>query len=165
MKDGWSYLVPNDDVVLESEVSIGFSDEPLDEHVREQKEALKSLYLSSLDSHQFHAHKGLTVSEEGNDTRNVHFIVKRGMQVMGVATYCEATGHLFDVAVRPSAQKDVAETLLEAGIDHAKKEGRPGGSLTVKARNTSGTQLFQQMGFRQCGDASDTDVVEMELKH
>ena len=44
LKDGWSFIVPPDAFVLDAEVSIGFQDE-LEQHVREQTEALKSLYL------------------------------------------------------------------------------------------------------------------------
>ena len=44
LKDGWSYLMPDGKSLLDTEVSVAFSDE-LERHVREQAEALRDLYL------------------------------------------------------------------------------------------------------------------------
>jgi broad specificity phosphatase PhoE len=49
LKDGWSFLVPDDTHFLEEEVRVAFADE-LDDHVREQTEALKDLYLNKRQS-------------------------------------------------------------------------------------------------------------------
>lgn len=49
LKDGWSFLVPDDTHFLEQEVRVAFADE-LDEHLREQTEALKDLYLNKRQS-------------------------------------------------------------------------------------------------------------------
>jgi N-acetylglutamate synthase-like GNAT family acetyltransferase len=162
LKDGWSYLMPNDEFILNAEVSVAFLDE-MDEHVREQSEALKSLYLSSHDTQQLHANTNLLVEEEiAENSRkpdDVHFIVQRGLQVVGVATYSEKTGKLFDVAVRPSAGNEVAETLLKSVKDHARRIGRSG-SLMVRPRSADSSRMFQELGFRERADSS-----EMELEH
>lgn len=44
LKDGWSYLMPQDQILLYSEVTSAFADE-LDDHVKEQTKALRKLYL------------------------------------------------------------------------------------------------------------------------
>ena len=158
--------MPNDEFILDAEVSISFSDE-LEQHVREQSEALKSLYLSSQDSSRLSAQKELMVEEETHKTSDgskssdvVHFIVQRGLQVVGCATLDGDSGQIYDVAIRPSAQKEVAATLLKSVKDHARKVGRSG-SLLVRPRSTANMELFRQMGFAQ----SSEDTVEMELKH
>lgn len=180
LKDGWSYLVPNDEIILDIEVSVAFSDEVLDEHVKEQKEALKALYLSSQDAERLSPQKNLSVEEDappgaaannesGTADGDVHFVVRRGLQVVGVATYAERSGHLYDVAVRPSARNEVAETLLKSVKDHAKRIGRSG-SLLVRPRSQEGRGLFQQLGFKEKEAESTSCVgadgdVEMELNY
>lgn len=168
--DGWSYLMPNDEFILHAEVSVSFLDEA-DEHVREQTEALKSLYLSSSESLRLHANNDLEVEEHRDPNTatqedHVHFIVQRGLQVVGCAAYDEATGQLFDVAVRPSAEKDVAKTLLTAVKNHARKVGRSG-SLVVRARTSESMTLFEQLGFKEKNikPGEDVDAIEMELEH
>lgn len=169
--DGWSYLMPNDEFILHAEVSVAFLDE-VDEHVREQTQALKSLYLSSQGTKRLHADNTLQI-EEHTDPKtsakndHVHFIVQRGLQVVGCAAYDETTGQLFDVALRPSAEKEVAETLMKAVKDHARKEGRSG-NLLVRPRSAECAKLFQQLGFTEKSNvqpADDVDTIEMELKH
>lgn len=165
LKDGWSYLVPNDEFVLNAEVSVAFSDEALDDHVREQKEALKSLYLSSQDSERARAQCEISVEENTSDVSaqgHAHFIVQRGLQVVGVATYFEGSGHLSDVAIRPSAGNRIAETLLKSVKDHAKKLGRTD-SLIVRPISEANKGLFTELGFTDKVGASD--AAEMELKH
>ena len=167
LKDGWSYLVPDDEIVLNAEVSVAFSDEDLEEHVREQAKALKALYLSS--DCLLRAEGGLLVEKE-NDGEQLqqespentkHFVVKRGLQVVGVATYSERTGRLFDVAVRPSAGKQVSETLFNAVKEHSKRLGRSG-SLIVLPRSEEGKQMFQELGFKEVED-SDEEHLELPV--
>jgi hypothetical protein len=161
LKDGWSYLMPDDEFVLDGEVAVAFSDEQLqeNEHVREQTVALKSLYhlasqasLFDVDPESAKKKKGdesdafvveqqedasdLVQDEEQNDkpSHNVHFIVQRGLQVVGVATYCEQSGIVSDVAVRPSGGKKATETLLRAVKDHAQRKLGRSGSLLVQPR-------------------------------
>lgn len=184
LKDGWSYLMPSDAVVLNAEVSVAFSDEDLDDHVLEQRTALKALYLSSKESQSLSAAWNgdgttaiattreedvadadrLLVVEEGKTTTAVdnkkqqqqpvkHFIVKRGLQVVGVATYSETTGRLFDVAVRPSAGTAGTEALIRAVQEHSKRLGRSG-SLLVYPRTKESQELIQAVG---CGIVDSDD--------
>lgn len=73
---------------------------------------------------------------------------------------------LFDVAIRPSAEGDVAETLLTAVKDHARKVGRSG-SLLVRARSSNSMKMFEKLGFteKNVKPNDDVDAIEMELKH
>ena len=175
LKDGWSYLMPSDSVILNAEVSVAFSDEELEDHVLEQREALKALYLSSKESDKallLHDQKNssnssLTMSVEQEETRKdkeahvKHFIVKRGLQVVGVATYSEETGKLYDVAVRPSAGKEGTEALFNAAKQYSRKLGRSG-SLLVMPRSPQDRKIFESVGFSEI----DKDESEyMELKH
>jgi len=186
LKDGWAYLMPDAQILLNTEVSVAFLDE-MDDHVREQTEALKALYLSSEKSQQLHPNKNFLVEEEATRTRrdkassdvdgssssllskpdNIHFVVQHGLQVVGVATYSESTGQVFDVAVRPSAgETTVAETLLDAVKEHARKSGRSG-SLLVRPRSMESMKMFQGLGFQEKDDVGpdvDADKLEMELK-
>lgn len=169
LKDGWSYLMPNDEVVLNAEVSVSFSDEVVEDHVREQKEALKSLYLSShsaaqLASYAANKDSNLIVEEETHQSatsqgNEVHFIVQRGLQVVGCATLDSQSGQIYDVAIKPSAQKDVVETLMAKIKDHTRKVGRSG-SLLIKPRSAASLELFQHMGF---APSPDEDTVQLEL--
>ncbi len=161
--------MPNDEFILDVEVSVAFSDE-LEAHVREQSEALKSLYLSSQETEKLSADSSLLVEEEGDgngkDSKRGHqkqFIVKHGRQVVGVATYCEETGNLTDVAVRPSAGKEASETLFNAVKEHSRKIGRSG-SLLVMPRSTESMELFESMGFLEINE-EDKGASAMEYKH
>lgn len=158
LKDGWSYLVPNDEFMIDAEVSVAFSDE-LEGHVREQTEALKSLYLSSHESKMRSDDSFLVESsgEAGDEEHLRHFIVKRGMQVVGVATYSDATGRLTDVAVRPSAGKAVSETLFAAVQKHANRIGRSP-SLVVLPRSDDSKAVFQDMGFVEMPDSGEDSI-------
>ena len=101
LQDGWSYIIPN---VPDTEVKCHFDDEELDDHVREQTQALKALYLKS-ESISGKQDPSLEVEEqqENNGNRSPskaavkHFIVHRGLQVVGCATYSEDTGIVSDV--------------------------------------------------------------------
>jgi ribosomal protein S18 acetylase RimI-like enzyme len=167
LKDGWSYLMPTDEFVLGAEVSVAFSDE-LEEHVLEQTQALKALYLHSSSSGggadseqpQFQASKKLQVEQEQPnkvDKGKLLFVVKRGLQVVGVATYSQDTGFLTDVAVRPSAKGDeIGATLMNAVKSHARKLGRSG-SLIVQPRSHDSKSLFESMGFSQVDDDDKND--------
>ena len=165
LKDGWSYIMPEDEFVLDAEVSVAFSDEEMEGHIREQAEALKALYLSSKDSGKLHhVDSALSVEKEESDDKqqqkddSLHFVVKRGLQVVGVATYSETTGRLRDVAVRPSAGKEVSETLFNAVRNHSKRMGRSG-SLLVLPRSDESKKLFEAIGFEEVTDKEDDDMV------
>jgi N-acetylglutamate synthase-like GNAT family acetyltransferase len=129
-------------------------------YVREQTEALKALYWSSKESVKLHPADSLLVEEDHDETQQQeqdnardtkHFIVKRGLQVIGVATYLERTGRLMDVAVRPSVGK-VSETLFTAAREHTTRMGRSG-SLLVMPRTDESKKLFEGMGFQEVENA------------
>jgi N-acetylglutamate synthase-like GNAT family acetyltransferase len=172
LRDGWSFLVPP---VLEAEVEVAFSDDELQDHIREQSSALKALYLSSTGSSAAFSSLSMTsgvrvfdsslfnVEEEAEPKSKTHFIVKRGLQVVGVATYSEETGQLTDVAIRPTAQgsndtseESVAETLVNAVKKHARKLGRSG-SLIVHPRSHESMILFEQIGFAVLEENNNCD--------
>jgi len=157
--------MPSTKVLLNAEVSVSFSDE-LDEHVREQSQALKSLYLSSHDASKFTSKKDLTVEEEshnpldGSEQSNIHFIVQRGLQVVGCATLDSTSGLIYDVAIKPSAQKDVVEALIAKIKDHTKEIGRTG-SLVMQPRSAASLKMFEELGFA----LSSENTMELDLHH
>jgi ribosomal protein S18 acetylase RimI-like enzyme len=149
--------MPSDEFVLGAEVSVAFSDE-LEDHILEQTQALKALYLHSNGSDgdsEFKASKNLRVEEERVADKGKVFVVKRGLQVVGVATYSEDTGLLTDVAVRPSAKGDeIGKALMNAVKSHARKLGRSG-SLIVQPRSHDSKSLFESMGFSEVVENDD----------
>ena len=152
LKDGWSYLVPPDKFVLNAEVSVSFSDEELEDHVREQATALRALYLYSGEQTAAPSVDLEVESEQANAGKRVQFVVKRGLQVVGVARYSEETGRLTDVAIRPSAASDrIGETLIDSIRKHAKELGRSA-SLVVQPRSPDSRELFESMGFKEIDD-------------
>ena len=134
--------MPADRFVLNAEVSVAFSDEDIEEHVREQTAALKALYLATKQD-----------SESGqneNPRKLLQFVVKRGLQVVGVASYVEETGYLTEVAIRPSAASDrIGETLMDSVKTHAKKVGLST-RLIVNPCSAQSRELFRSMGFSDC---------------
>lgn len=144
--------MPADKFVLNAEVSVAFSDEDMEDHVREQSAALKALYLSSkttTTSTPTTPAGDLEVESDNNTGKQVQFVVKRGLQVVGVATYSEETGQLTDVAIRPSAASNrIGETLMESVRNHARKLGRST-SLVVLPRSADSRELFEGMGFSE----------------
>lgn len=166
LKDGWSFIVPPDSFLLDSEVSIGFQDE-LDDHVREQTEALKSLYLSDNGSIEKEEdgmttggkHDGLVIEEvdgrtevdkDGGGHPAVCIVVKRGLQVAGCAWYDESAGRISDLVVRPSAREsEVGEALINAVRAHARKLKRSG-SILVQPKNLENKEfLVDELGFEE----------------
>jgi GNAT superfamily N-acetyltransferase len=158
LKDGWSFIVPPDSFLLDAEVSIGFSDE-LEDHVREQTEALKSLYLPTSRSNDDGPNaSGLSVEEVDGRTKigrdgghpAVCFVVKRGLQVAGCAWYDESTGRLSDLVVRPSARESqVGEALVDAVRSHARKLNRSG-SLLIQPKTLDNKEfLVNELGFEE----------------
>jgi len=183
LKDGWSYIVPTDQTVMQTvEVNVAFADE-MSDHVREQTQALRSLYLPSSASATTSSsslpppppppkqnavtitedQSSLTVEKEDGTTarrsdsdspRDEHFIVQRGHQVVAVATYSHATGELKDVAVQPSAT-GAREALIGAVQRHARKLNRSG-SLVVHPRTADDEEAFVQVGFQVQEDGGTT---------
>jgi hypothetical protein len=111
-------------------------------------------------------------NEKSSSSHKVHFIVQRGLQVVGVATYCEQSGIVSDVAVRPSGGRKATETLLRAVKDHAQRKLGRSGSLLIQPRvnNDAGSssdvvgaggaanvimnqQLLEKLGFDEVAPA------------
>ena len=162
LKDGWSYLIPDDQFVSHLEVSVAFADEEMEDHIREQAQALKSLYLTSKEPLPISTKFQVEQEDEGRG--KLHFVVKRGLQVVGVATYNESTGQLYDVAVRPSAAAgdEIARSLINAVKSHAQRIGRSQ-SLIVHPRSVETQPFFEAMGFLELEDEDD-DITTMEAK-
>ena len=163
LKDGWSYIMPHD--LDDSKLDVVFADQGLDDSIVEQKEALKSLYLSSHSAPGDSSNPDYSVEETDDDDDGIihHFVVKRGLQVVAVAAYSETTGRVFDVAVRPSAGHAATDRLFSAIKEHSKLHGRSG-SLLVKPRTKESKQMFESFGF--CGrDTTDDEESHMELQH
>lgn len=169
LKDGWSYIVPTDNVIYQNvEVNVAFADE-MSDHVREQTHALRALYLSSNSIGDTAAaaksptatdtaltvkqeEDGETVEDAAGSTpaRDKHFVVQRGHQVVAVATYSEATGVVTDVAVQPGAT-GAREALLQAVQEHARKLKRTG-SLIMHPRTAADEDALVKAGFQTVQD-------------
>jgi broad specificity phosphatase PhoE/N-acetylglutamate synthase-like GNAT family acetyltransferase len=120
LKDGWSYLMPNEEIMLYQEVSSYFADE-VDGHVKEQAEALRNLYSSD---HTFLARQGSKVDSEVDKNAEMTFVVKRGLQVVGCISFNDETGIISNMIVRPSVKgSEVDRDLLNAVIKHASTAG------------------------------------------
>ena len=113
------------------------------DHVQEQTVALKALYLSSSSSSEEIIQTG--DNENIENGKSLRFVVKRGFQVLAVATYSERNSLLTDVAIRPTAC--VAATLLEAVMQHALSSNKSQIVLAVRPREIGDKKLFQRMGF------------------
>lgn len=151
--------------MLDAEVSIAFADD-LEDHVREQTEALKSLYLSGGDKKQSTTSTsdlsvekvhGRTEVEKNGGHPAVCFVVKRGLQVAGCAWYDESTGRISDLVVRPSARESkVGEALIDAVRAHARKMKRSG-SLLVQPKNVENREfLVGELGFEEVDGSIET---------
>lgn len=148
LKDGWSYVMPNDQFLLDSEVTVAFSDE-VQPHVQEQTDAMRSLYLSKGGSESFSdgTHLDTADSSERDVKEELTFVVKRGLQVVGCASLNEKTGRLSDVVVRPSARKSrVGESLIDAVKSHARQSNKID-TIIVQPKTEEGRAFFKKMGF------------------
>lgn len=165
LKDGWSYLMPDDKFVLDAEVAIAFSDE-IEGHLREQADALRRLYGSKdsaadRESIKLEKTTGATEDEAASTASSrggeVTLVVKRGLQVVGCASFHEETGRISDVVVRPSARgSQVGRTLVDSARAHAKKVGAD--RLVAEPDTDEARAFFEKLGFesveRQDGDAA-----------
>ena len=166
LKDGWSYLMPTDGC-LDSETVMAFSDEILP-HVKEQTEALRSLYLSKKEL------PSTSVDDKTNDDESktgneLTVVVKRGLQVVGCASLNERTGSLSDIVVRPSARRSqVGQSLIEAVKEHARQSNID--TIVTQPDTLEGKQLLEEMGFSLVDDGTEEDgqysseIVRMECK-
>ena len=135
LKDGWSYLMPDDKFVLEQETAVAFSDE-VDGHFQEQAEALRTLYLDKKSKKKTPAEGEVTL------------VVKRGLQVVGCASFHEPTGRLSDVVVRPSVRgSQVGRALVDSAVAHAKKVGAE--ELVAEPDTDEAKAFFAKLGFEE----------------
>eukprot|EP00804_Cyclotella_cryptica_P020813 CCRYP_019244-RB/>CCRYP_019244-RB protein AED:0.11 eAED:0.11 QI:25/1/1/1/1/1/3/196/473 len=167
LKDGWGYLMPSENL-LDAEVSIAYADE-IQPHVKEQTEAMRSLYLSKKIDSNVPLDDSIKTNVERDSSNEVTIVVKRGLQVVGCASLDEKTGVLHDVVVRPSARRSqVGESLIEAVMKHA-KHSKDIDTLVVQA-NVGGKDLFEKMGFTavNAGEENDdlysSEIIRMECK-
>ena len=156
LKDGWSYLMPSDNVYLDSEVDFAFADE-VQPHIAEQTEALRSLYLKSASSEESASQDELDTKRHKSNALTV--VVKRGLQVVGCASLDERTGRLSDVVVRPSARRShVGRSLVDAVKLHAKKS-KNFDKIIVEPTTSEGQAFFEKMGF-ELTTANAEDVTD-----
>jgi broad specificity phosphatase PhoE/ribosomal protein S18 acetylase RimI-like enzyme len=159
LKDGWSYLMPSDEFLLDSEVSIAYADEEIEDYVKEQAQALKSLYLGQTESEQ--GDPGLAVEEQSQGKGKVTFFVKRGLQVVGCATYNEETGVISELALRPSARHELGESLILAIRLHAKQNLKRAGSLLVSTTIAENRAFLEQLGFEEVDQQDDRLQIDL----
>ena len=132
LKDGWSYMLPSDEICLNEEVTSNFADEH-EKHVMEQVQAMKNLYVSCSKKGSLLNRKGsgsiandeknkVVADENLNDKAEMVFVVKRGLQVAGTVSFDEDSGELSHMAVRRSAKDGNVEVdLINAVKKHAAK--------------------------------------------
>jgi len=159
--------MPDDKFVLDAEVAIAFSDE-IEGHLREQADALRRLYGRKEDSStdregtKLEKTTGETEDEAASTTSSrggeVTLVVKRGLQVVGCASFHEETGRISDVVVRPSARRSqVGRTLVDSAREHAKKVGAD--RLVAEPDTDEARAFFEKLGFESVeaedGDAAD----------
>lgn len=219
LKDGWSYLMPHDHTLSRTEI-INFVDDEMDDHIKEQTEAMKSLYIrprsflapngivttsgggniplrvslvqkdenhfkdgsdpksyvvirrrSSIMEGTDSETNGTSVEERSNNVAHnvagsshsstscnsdkVTFVVKRGLQVVGCASFHEEENALKDVVIRPSEASDnfVGEALIHALRDHVKSSGRRNSNdsehVVVESACQQSQAIFEKLGFTQ----------------
>ena len=163
LKDGWSYLMPSDKILLDSEVAFSFSDE-VQPHVAEQAEALRSLYLSKSGSSS--SQDELDATHHKSNALTV--VVKRGLQVVGCASLDEKTGRLSDVVVRPSARRSyVGQSLIDA-VKNRAIETKKFDKIVVEPDTSESKAFFEKMGFELTEGGNDetytSEIVRMECK-
>ena len=175
LKDGWSYLMPQDKILLYEEVTCAFADE-MDGYVKEQTDALKNLYLSKKGRGSFLMRMDSTnIGGDGgsggtnNDTagknsgNEMTFFIQRGLQVVGCVTYDDDTSFMSDLVVRPSAKDGNPEKeLVGAVIVHAKKVGK--GEILVECNDHGGLDLmYKELGFIPC-DSKDEGCISSMMR-
>lgn len=157
LRDGWSYLMPDETTYSDPEISYYLDDDEIDDDVKEQIKAMQSLYcqpssitktiqlttskkknideenskppmklirrISNLEAEEKHPYGEL--NNHGNNTEKVTFVVKRGLQVVGCASFHEEENALKDLVIRPSASNDnaVGVALVHAIRSHVEAKG------------------------------------------
>ncbi len=127
LKDGWAYIMPPDKHIMD-ETGHAELEVDMDDHLKEQTEALKNLYAyrrRSSDLSTEDNKNALSVQEingafirMNSNGNEVSILVKRGLEVVACASLNDQTGFLTDVVVRPSAKKGKAWKIL---VEEAKQ--------------------------------------------
>lgn len=161
LKDGWSYLMPSDDTLLYEEVSTAFADE-LEDHVKEQTEALKNLYLSTSTRGSLLKRRNSVSSEcldsetslqlnEGETKSCINFVVKRGLQVIACAALNERL-LLSDIVIVPSAKSSACKALLDAVKLRVQKSNSD--MFYIELCNIDDMPYFEENGCKIVADES-----------
>jgi hypothetical protein len=82
-----------------------------------------------------------------NNHHKRHFIVKRGLQVVAVATYSDKTGKLYDVAIRPTGAGggiEASTLLIKSVQEYVTTKLHRSGSLYVQSRSMESHTLLQE---------------------
>jgi hypothetical protein len=165
LKDGWSYLMPSDDTMLYEEVSTAFADE-LEDHVKEQTEALKNLYLPSSTRGSLLHRKSSNMLEalnasplSLNETRTndgINFIVQRGHQVLAFAVLNQEM-RLLDIVMVPSAKHTACKALLDAVKVRVKELNSS--LFYVELSDKNDLELFKENGCEMNGESMNYGAV------
>mmetsp|Transcript_30001 Transcript_30001/g.64262 ORF Transcript_30001/g.64262 Transcript_30001/m.64262 type:complete len:541 (-) Transcript_30001:2834-4456(-) len=167
LRDGWAFTVtPVPDVTVGTEVVSNNGDDSNDcdrlhDHDREQKAALGALYLSSSSLDEEILRSGEKSTDSANDENSLRFVVKRGFQVLAVATYSGCNGLLTDVAIRPTGC--VEYTLFDAIKSHARLQKQSEVALRVRPRALKNKKLFATMGFVEPEHAQNSDEAGLTI--
>ena len=170
LKDGWSYLMPTDKIMLYEEVKSAFADEH-DKHILEQVSALRKLYsCGSRSGGTILNRRSSDVSEksksDGNNNRDSDtkdnefiFVIQRGSQVAGSVVFDEEKSELKDLVVRPSERDgNVGKDLIQAVKNHAINIRKQELIVRTSAINR---EWFEGMDFRPL--AGDVSVYSISL--
>lgn len=151
------------EIQLDAEVDVAYADE-IEPHVKEQTEAMRSLYLQRGASN-IPLDDSIKSNANRDSSNEVTIVVKRGLQVVGCASLDETTGIVHDVVIRPSARRSqVGESLIQAVMKHAKLS-KDIDTLIVQP-SEDGKELFEKMGFTAVDDSNaySSEVIRMECK-
>ena len=157
LKDGWSYIVPEDTHVLRpGVVTEHFADEA-DDHIWDQAETIKSLYLSNRKMQSFSRRSSSNVGNENNSSNGsidvddkgnkLLFVSRRGQEVLGCATFVKDTGRLQDVVVRPSARRSSVGTDLVNSVKDYITKTECTDQIIVHISGDDSRQFFGKQGF------------------
>mmetsp|Transcript_20185 Transcript_20185/g.45741 ORF Transcript_20185/g.45741 Transcript_20185/m.45741 type:complete len:518 (-) Transcript_20185:63-1616(-) len=165
--DGWAYMMPKDKHILNIDIDVRcYHSTSLEEHVQEQVDALRVLYLRDGEK---------KVSEEvSNDPEMITFIAWRGLQILGCVLFHEGTGRVKDMVVRPvSRRKGVGRNLVRAikayireregsnssvvAVNGADEESTLGLSKVFVSPCNESLPFFQKVGFRIVGNENEDD--------
>jgi len=157
LKDGWSYLMPSDNIISHEEVGVSLADE-LDAHLKAQINILKSFNRDDFGQSGSFIKSSMEVEEMNSrispdlKQSEATFVVKQGMKVIGCASFNIKTSILSHFIIKPSMKKNIENIqtlLLGAIVDHAKKSGQE--KVLAHPENTQEKDIFLKLGFTEDG--------------